>query len=318
MPHPDTIAWDDWLLLGSQLLSLVFLVVYVIKTWQMASSTRTAAEATQKAVEHDIDTRLESLAPRVVVYLDASERLSAQIIIHNVGAGTAEDFSMEFEPPLQTTLPHESDGFFQTVQPMLPPGYRQAQTFDTFPTYLKSDLPKQYRVTAKYRGAENERQYTVRYSLDMEAQQHRLVQQSPLSDIREELKDLRTVVEKGFRGVEDPFGAIRRLQALSPAPPQQICEAVSNLVGTWELMKVIESEPHSTYPYMSLVELLQSECLRASRLAAAEQLTEVQDQALANCAVAIFSLEAVTLGGDWTGERDDAIGSLASAFAVNP
>jgi hypothetical protein len=72
LPDPRTIVWDDWLLLVLQVFSLIFLIIYVIKTWEMASATRAAAEASNRAVEHEREARLEALAPRVLVYFDGS------------------------------------------------------------------------------------------------------------------------------------------------------------------------------------------------------------------------------------------------------
>ena len=58
----------DWILFFTQILTLVALVIYVWKTWEMASATRRAAEASAAAVREAIDARLEALAPRILVY----------------------------------------------------------------------------------------------------------------------------------------------------------------------------------------------------------------------------------------------------------
>lgn len=65
MPNPQQIFWDDWALLVIQAATLVALVVYVWKTWEMATATRDAASASARAIEEARQARAEALAPRV-------------------------------------------------------------------------------------------------------------------------------------------------------------------------------------------------------------------------------------------------------------
>jgi hypothetical protein len=53
-----------------QFFSLIFLIIYVIKTWEMASATRKAALATEKSVDELRKTRDQATAPYIVVYFD--------------------------------------------------------------------------------------------------------------------------------------------------------------------------------------------------------------------------------------------------------
>src|SRR5688572_19873570 len=99
MLDPSLVFWDDWLLLGVQAASLTFLVIYVIKTWQMASAARDAAKASADAVRESADARAEALAPRILVYFDGTSSLAAQVVIQNAGSGTAANLRLDFAPP---------------------------------------------------------------------------------------------------------------------------------------------------------------------------------------------------------------------------
>ena len=58
-----------------QLLSLGFLALYVWKTWQMASSTREAAKASQKMIEEMKDARDQESAPYVIPYININKHI---------------------------------------------------------------------------------------------------------------------------------------------------------------------------------------------------------------------------------------------------
>jgi hypothetical protein len=138
-PNPANIFWDDWLLLFVQVATLVVLMVYVWKTWEMAASTSRAAQTSLEAVEESRTARLEALAPRIVIYFDSDKHFSAQVVIYNAGSGTAGDLRLTFDPPLQASQHPELLEFFKTPQSVFPPGYRLAQTFDSWPGYLRSN-----------------------------------------------------------------------------------------------------------------------------------------------------------------------------------
>ena len=58
-----------------QLLSLGFLALYVWKTWQMASSTREAAKASQKMIEEMKDASDQESAPYVIPYININKHI---------------------------------------------------------------------------------------------------------------------------------------------------------------------------------------------------------------------------------------------------
>jgi hypothetical protein len=180
MIDPKLVFWDDWLLLSVQAAGLVALVIYVWKTWEMAAATRRAAEASRALAQEAVDARVEALAPRVIVYFDSSPGLGADVVITNAGAGTASQVKLTFSPPLETTSPDKAFlSFFETPQSVIPAGYTIRQMFDAWPSYFKSDLPKQYSVTVEYTGIENKKHYTPTYQLNLEALRERLLNEDP-------------------------------------------------------------------------------------------------------------------------------------------
>jgi hypothetical protein len=84
-----------------QVLSLAFLIIYVIKTWHMASATRKAAEATERSVSELREARDQETAPFVIAYFDipAGTRL-LYLTVKNIGRSIATRVRLEFSPPL--------------------------------------------------------------------------------------------------------------------------------------------------------------------------------------------------------------------------
>lgn len=192
MLDPASVHWDDWLLLALQVFTLVFLIIYVWKTWEMASATREAAAATADAAQEAHEARMDALAPGVVLYFDPTEIHVAQIVIENVGRGTAYDVRFEFDSPLQCTLGKaDPNDFFRQALPIVPPGYRIIHTFDSWPQYFGAGLPVQYRVRVTYRGAESGGIYEMEHVLDTAPLKHRLeVRRKTMHDLVEQVERL--------------------------------------------------------------------------------------------------------------------------------
>jgi hypothetical protein len=85
-------ATQQTILFFVQIASLVFLVIYVIKAWEMASATRKAAEATEKSVLEMREQRDAEVAPYIVAYLDGQGAINGilYLIIKNTGRTVAK------------------------------------------------------------------------------------------------------------------------------------------------------------------------------------------------------------------------------------
>ena len=194
LPDPSTIVWVSWLQLVMQLGTLVFLIIYVVKTWQMASATRAAAQASSRAADEALKARLQALAPRILVYFNPEQIFFAEIVVENAGAGTAKDVEFKFDPGLQSSEKnHHPEKFFETPKSIIPPGHRIRLHFDSWPSLFQSQNPKRYTVQVAYRGAENNLEYAVTHVLDVGDHEHRVeLQRKGMHDLVGEVEKLRT------------------------------------------------------------------------------------------------------------------------------
>ncbi len=146
------------------------MIIYVIKTWEMASATRKAAEATEKSVLEMREQRDAENAPYVVAFLDGQGPINGMLylVIKNTGKTVAKNVKVIFDPPLQTKFPD----FLNKVLPpngipSIPPGYEIKTTLDIFTTYKKSG-PMAFDVTVIYSGGIIQKLREDNYHLDLE------------------------------------------------------------------------------------------------------------------------------------------------------
>jgi len=164
----------DMVLAVVQILSLVALVIYVIKTWHMASATKNSAEAAQKTLDELRDGRDQETAPYVVIYFEVSPQTHLiYLVIKNIGKTIANNIKLVFEPPLRSTHAafqmHELALMKDGISSM-PPGYEIRTVFDSAITYFGSpDLPVLFKVNVSYSGGlrQDERVYPQTLDLQM-------------------------------------------------------------------------------------------------------------------------------------------------------
>jgi len=155
-----------------QLLSLIALVVYVIKTAEVAEGTRQSAQAMDRSVAEMVEDRDQQIAPYVVVYFDhQTDSPIYDLVIKNTGRTSARDVQIAFDPHLQTSLKNydiEQLAFLHQVIPTLPPDYEIRASVDVIDNALKSEtLPKQYRVKVTYSGGVKSDLREAEYILDL-------------------------------------------------------------------------------------------------------------------------------------------------------
>ncbi|HUS11827.1 MAG TPA: hypothetical protein VMZ30_15270 [Pyrinomonadaceae bacterium] len=161
-----------------QSVSLIFLIIYVRKTSQIATATsesldiaqrmaeaaNQSAEATvrsAKAAEDSIrelrETREQETAPYVLAYFDASFDTSLiYLVIKNVGKTPANNVRILFDPPIRNSsrgieiadLPMIKDGIGSIA-----PGYEIRTLFDSAISYFGQDnLPLSFKASISYSG----------------------------------------------------------------------------------------------------------------------------------------------------------------------
>ena len=147
----------DVIMFVIQFLSLIALVVYVIKTAEVAEGTRQSAQAMDRSVAEMVEDRDQEIAPYVVVFFDhQTDSPIFDLVIKNTGRTAARNVEIAFNPPLQTSLKNydiEQLAFIHQIIPTLPPEYEIRASVDVIDNVLKSEtLPKQYRVKVTYSG----------------------------------------------------------------------------------------------------------------------------------------------------------------------
>jgi hypothetical protein len=169
--QPQSRDLMDFLLGIIQLLTLIGLIIYVVKTWQIASATKNAAEATTRSTELSQDViaemkaaRTQGIAPQVVIYIDMpSGNWALYLVAKNIGKSVAKDVHFGFDPPMMSGFgnePHESEiSFVKEGIRSLAPGQELRVFLDVIQNYfgemakrLKPRLPTAYNVRVTYRG----------------------------------------------------------------------------------------------------------------------------------------------------------------------
>ena len=136
-----------------QLLSLGFLALYVWKTWQMASSTREAAKASQKMIEEMKDARDQESAPYVIPYININKHIMF-FGIKNIGKSVAKNIKIKIEPELKSSMFEDKIRDLSLIKngiSSLPPGHELGTMFDVSHIYLnRDDFPMSYSVKVSY------------------------------------------------------------------------------------------------------------------------------------------------------------------------
>ena len=159
LSDPTKLPVVQWALFGTQVATLLALIVTVWKTWEMAVATQKAANATTATVEEMRKARESASAPHIVVYLASPGSNIAEIIVENFGEGTARDIQFKIEPPLQSSLSKDIGQFFESPK-WLPPRSRLSHALDAWSSYFASDYPRKYTVKVDYVGVNDGKQYS--------------------------------------------------------------------------------------------------------------------------------------------------------------
>ncbi|NLC13821.1 MAG: hypothetical protein GX768_07250 [Chloroflexi bacterium] len=230
----------ETILLIVQIASLAAVIVYVVKTAEMAKETKKSAAATEKSIEEMVEDRNLEFAPYVVVYFDAqTDSPIFDLVIKNTGKTVANHINIVFEPPLQTSLKnYDLDRLSLIHQPIpaIPPGFELRTSIDRLETRLKSDsLPKLYKVTVTYTGGLSDAVRKIDYLLDLNMF-HGILEthKSSLTDMTHVVQEIPRQLERLTDRVEEVSGHIEQL-AEKNEPTPQLLENLS------EISKAIEA-----------------------------------------------------------------------------
>lgn len=146
----------DYILAIVPIATLIVLVLYAIRTGQIASASKRSAEVSEGILKEMKESRDQEVAPYVVAYFDIPYGMPfIYLIVRNAGKSVAEDVKLEFQPPLKNSngevindIPFIKEGIGS-----IPPECEIKTFFDTAISYFgKKELPLTYTVKVSYFG----------------------------------------------------------------------------------------------------------------------------------------------------------------------
>jgi hypothetical protein len=313
--NPITVYWDDWILFAAQILTLIALVVYVWKTWEMASATREAAEASARAVKETAEARLEAMAPRMLIYFGSEEFHWAEVVLENCGHGTAIDLSITFDPPLKASQTEwNANRFFETIKPVFPSRYRMVHSFDVWTSYLASNAPRQYSVRLSYKGKENGRSYEETHILDVAAIEYRSeFDRKSIHDLVQQLDKTTKAIESGFNSIHKIVEMESAIAVFDVEPTRTSKAYAAELVAAWDAANKIEETVGARFRREPLVRRMRSMAFQGYQAA----LRDHESEALRDAFIAVSRLVFVPLyaaNQTWDSELKEAMEKLGAAL----
>lgn len=202
---PNTL---NTILVAVQVLTLIALVIYVIKTWEMASATKQAAEVSRQTLEEMKESRDQEVAPYVVVHFELPfGKRWIYLVVKNIGKSIAEDIRVEFTPPLRNTEGEKISNLamIQHGIPSLPPNAEVRTFFDTTLEYFKhAELPLAYDVKVSYAGGINATKRISDQVIDLSAHKGRIwVDEKGMHELVREVHDLVHVMNRVSQDLND-------------------------------------------------------------------------------------------------------------------
>lgn len=177
-----------------QIFTLIFLIIYVWKTYDMAVSTEKSAKVSKLTLLEMKETRDQEISPYVVAYFEF-ENHDINLVIENVGKGLAKNVKIEFDPTLVNSM-SESDindvAFIKEGIGSMPPKYKVKTFFDSSVGYYGNEkFPSKYNAKITYYGGLNETKRTTEHILDIGAHYKKLF--SVKKGVNEVVKELERI-----------------------------------------------------------------------------------------------------------------------------
>jgi hypothetical protein len=312
--NPATVYWDHWVFFLVQVASMVFLIIFVWKIWEMAAATRAAAESCAEAAIEAKEARLEALAPRLMVYFSPEQIQLAEIVLENIGTGTASDVRITFEPPLQVSGDcFDANLFFETVKPIIPPRYRMFHVIDTWSSYISANLPKRYDVRLTYTGKENGREYDELHALDIDSLAHRVkFGKKDIDDLIKGVEKIANVLDDKLKKIDSPF-ELSYAPDLHPVEEHPLSYHISEIQAGWMAAKSNNTNQQSGLTWESTLRTLRGLSLNAIIAAAKESAPENFREAILKVLILLY-VPAYLRQENYEQELDHAIQELS----VNP
>lgn len=154
-----------------QTFTLLALVVYVWKTWQMAKATSAAANASEGSLREMRLSREQQIQPYVICHFhDIPSSKSFELVIANIGATMAFDVEIAFEPQLQDYNPgHPARTLAKKTFKALAPQYHWRSLWGSFIGMDEAAVPDEFTAHVSYRWGRNRRHEEYDLSFDLKS-----------------------------------------------------------------------------------------------------------------------------------------------------
>lgn len=187
----------DVTLIIIQIFTLIALIIYVVKTWEMASATKESAKSAENTLLEMQETRDQESAPFVVAFFDIPYAKSlVYLVIKNLGKSVATNVTLSFEPSFQTSDVGNLENLplFEKGIASLAPAQEIRVFLDTTIAFFgEPGLPLTYSVEITYRGGLKDVPRIVNHTLDLSVHKGLMFVQS------KDIHDLSESVEKLFK-----------------------------------------------------------------------------------------------------------------------
>ena len=187
-----------------------------VKTWEMASATRKAAEASDRTLDEMREARDQESAPYVVAYFDIPEGSSLiYLVLKNIGNSSAVNVRVAVDPPFQTSHDRpiiDQLGFLKEGVGSMPPKYELRTIFDSANRYFQRDeLPLQYEVKIAYYGGIRSDERISDQVLDLSAQKNLVyIPRKNMNDLVWQIEKLTDETRKNREATENLSETMRK------------------------------------------------------------------------------------------------------------
>jgi hypothetical protein len=184
----------------TQILILLILIIYMIKTWRIASVIKATAEVFTLSLQSMKEARDQEIAPYVIAYFDIpTEEQILSFVVKNIGKSTARDVKIQLRP----ALPGEFGSdicelpIFKNGISSLSPNQEIRTFVDSATAYFfeENDRPLVFETIISFYGGLHDTQRISEQVLDLTAnkQLSKLVQRTKLDWVHEIGKISRSV-----------------------------------------------------------------------------------------------------------------------------
>jgi hypothetical protein len=226
----------------TQILILVILIIYVIKTWRISSATQAAAEVFALSLQVMKETRDQEIAPYVVVYFDSAyEKKIIYLVVKNIGKSTAREVRIQFRPKLICDSGEDFSEFpiIKNGIASLSPNHEIRMFVDSTTAFFfeRDHQPLTYDVKISFYGGLKDTQRVTEQVLDLTADKRlsNIAQRSGHDLINEVEKISRNIerISKELSALNDNLaGGVQLRNAITPASLQTGDDSWQNVVAT--------------------------------------------------------------------------------------